>query len=208
MADVWPKHSLAESDPWARRVSEATRSNERDIASLATQVTAQNQGTAASLDALRQQIIGLQEANERLNEANERLNETVEYLRLLSPVSAQSNVGGVSVPQNTWTANSDLRPSVSISTPTGRLRITLSAFLGGCLATFSIPGYVTRDETIGNSGRHLAAYGTSANIVASRQIVLDGLPINAPVTVTAEIYGTATGGGLAGYVGITAEPIP
>lgn len=61
MADVWPKHSLAESDPWARRVSGSAKNNERDIASLRTQSVAQNQATAASLDALRQQIAATQQ---------------------------------------------------------------------------------------------------------------------------------------------------
>lgn len=201
MADVWPKHLTPDDAPWARKVESGVKSNTSDLASLRKWSEAQNQGTAASIDALRQQIAALQDTNQALA-------DTVEYLRSLSPVVAQSGTGGVSVPQNTWTTNGDLRPSVSITSPTGKIRITLSAFLGGCLATFSIPGYVARDASIGNSGRHLAAYGTSTNIVASRQIVLDGLPINTPVTVQAEVYGTAAGGGLAGYVGIIAEPVP
>ena len=59
--ETWPKHYLAESDPWARKVTGATQKAISDIDLIRQNAIAQNQSNAAQFAALAQQISDLAE---------------------------------------------------------------------------------------------------------------------------------------------------
>lgn len=207
MTDVWPKHLTPDDAPWARRVESGVKSAETALQTLGTQVTAQNQGTAASLDALREQIV-------RLQETNAELSATVSYLQSLSVVSTVSGTSLTGVPSGDWTTNAGLRPSITASTPTGRLRIVVSGLIAYSIATYSIPGYVTRSSAyLTTDSSRMMVESVGSLMVWSREVIQDGLPIDTSLTIQGEVWGfsgTPFGGisASAGFIGISAQPIP
>lgn len=135
------------------------------------------------------------------------LQETVDYLESLTVVSAVSASSTISVGNDTWTSNASLRPSLSVTSSTGKLKVTVSAFTSYALATFSIPGYVDRDAQIAGSGWLHQLQNVDGG-AASKSFVVAGLPVGVALTVQAEVRGLSTGSPLAGHVSLIAEVIP
>jgi hypothetical protein len=197
-----------QSQPWGRRVTKKAEDTERGLASLTTQVDLSNKGLAAQLNRLQQQVGELQDVNSELQ-------ETVDLLEALSPVTSASSTGLTGLPAAGWTTDSGLRPSISVSTPTGKLRITLSALLAFGIVTFEIPGYITRSSNFltTDSTRMLMDSVGSLMIATKEVLVTTGLPVSTPFTVQAECYGFSGSpigmiSASAGFVTISAQAIP
>lgn len=179
MVDVWPKHSLAESDPWARKVESGVKSNTSDLASLRKWSEAQNQGTAASLDALRQQIAGLQEANQ--------------YLISLQSAAYAEFPGFISAPAGWYDGGG--KASVVIQSPTGRLDIGFGGATSGGDSWFaySVIGantstvYVSRDSFLGNAARYVAVTGGAGFAPSGFKTAIQSVPTTEPLIVTLEV---------------------
>lgn len=146
-------------------------------------------------------------AVETLQEAVAELQATVAYLESLEVVSAVSSSSTISIANDTWTSNAALRPEVSLTTSTGKLKVTISAFTSYALATFSIPGYVDRDAQIAGSGWLHQLQNVDGG-AASKVFIVGGLPTDSAVTVTAEVRGLSSGSPLAGHVSVIAEVVP
>lgn len=140
--------------------------------------------------------------------AVEELQETVAYLESLRVVSAVSASSTISIGNDTWTSDGDLRPSLTIRTSTGKLRVTVGGFVSYSLITFSIPGYVDRDAQISGSTWLHQLYSASSGMGASKTLLVTGLPLDTDLTVQAEVRGLAAGSPLAGHVSVIAEVVP
>lgn len=132
-----------------------------------------------------------------------------DYLNHLQVVSVASGTGGSSIGNSAWATAGGLRPSLSINSWTGRVKITISGLVSSACATFAIPGYINRDDQVSGTLIFNQLYAGSTGVGASRTFIVSGLPTDGTaITVQAECYGAASGSPLVGYIGIVAEVIP
>jgi hypothetical protein len=193
--------------PWARWNTDVTQKLTTGLDSLGTRVAAGNDATAANLGRLQQTITELTATVTTLSETVDTQAALIEYLTALAPVSAASSNAGGSVPNGSFTTDPTLMPSLTVSTPTGRLKITVSAQMINALVTFSIPGYITAASQVAgiNIVKQLSAISFTT---ASYVHIVDGLPVNTALTVQAECYGIGSSPSpLVGAPTITAEPV-
>lgn len=122
----------------------------------------------------------------------------------ISPLVTTENFGDATVApvmRETWATSN--RPTVTIRTPSGRVRVTVTATLltgveGMMVATYSIPGTVERTGQIGyilGTGTGLHGLMATTRTTGSFSQVVQGLPTDVPITVNFECYSSGADGG-------------
>lgn len=185
----------------------------RDLAAVGAELAElrRRTDTALTFDSgqLFKQLEQINTALSEIQSTQADLAATVEFLQALTPLSAAGSGSGATGLVG-WTSSGALRPSVSVSTPTGSILVTTSATLNLAVATFSIAGYVDRDAMISGANQWSQAYsgaiGDGATVTRSQ--VITGLPVNSPFTVQAEVYGFHAVNAFVVGVSIMAQPIP
>lgn len=158
---------------------------------------------------LQEQAAILEQQQAAIQAVQTQQADQIAYLASLTVNTAKSNLGITTFGPG-WAPNNDLRPSVSVRTSTGKLRITVSATIGNAFVVYSIPGHVTRDSLVAGTGLFdalVAGADVNHTFGSSRQFIATGLPTNTTLTVTAEPYSTISTG-FAARVGIAVEVIP
>lgn len=200
MSDAPPESSLGPlNQNWRRWIeSIIARLGKRLEEKYNNDIVNSFKATGSSLRLLSGQVSDLQTAQITLSAQQA-------YLSGL-PISAYSSgTTSQSIAAGNWMSSG--QPSVTITTPTGKLKVTVSAFVSSSagatsMATFSIPGYISRTNQISalfpsftGTGNAFAVSATSNSSTGGSYVQLvTNLPTDTPVTVTFEFAATAAAG--------------
>lgn len=96
-------------------------------------------------------------------------------------------------PSGVWTTNPALRLSATVISPSGKIRVTISAYGAGALITYSIPGVRAREVGTDNPYAQLLLTDETTGENSSARTWIQDVPAGAPTTVTVECFGLRAG---------------
>jgi hypothetical protein len=176
---------------------------ERDIRELGPSIARSFGGTVQAIQAAQAALTATQAA---LTITQADLAAQVTRLTALIPVSTATSAV-VRTIATLWTDDPIIRPSVTITPTTGRVRIVLGAFVQEALGTYSIAGLVTRDSQIVSGAYYTNLFIAGGASGASREWYLSGLTVGVPITVQAEFYGLSSTASEVGSPSISVQNI-
>jgi len=98
------------------------------------------------------------------------------------------------VASDLWTTDGALRPSTTITSASGLIRITVSAYGAGALVTYSIAGVRDRGEAIANwAAKTAELLLTDVSEASTSRTWIQFIPQNVAATVRVECYGLRPG---------------
>lgn len=111
----------------------------------------------------------------------------------------QARLGAVAPPptepvaSNAWTTIPALRPSVTLSAASGKIRISISAYGRGALVTYSIAGVRAREEGGANPTSQILLTSDQYGESTSTRSWVQAVPESREVTVYVECFGRLAG---------------
>ncbi|TFC20196.1 hypothetical protein [Cryobacterium sp. MDB2-10] len=196
----------ASEDTQLRRVADL----ERDVRELGPSIAISFNPVIKSIQdtqatqAAQQVTLASQQATLTAQQA--QITAQVAALTALVPVSTATSAV-VRTIATLWTDDPIIRPSVTITPTTGRVRIVLGAFIQEALGTYSIAGIVTRDSQILGGKYYTNLFIAGGASGASREWYLSGLTVGVPITVQAEFYGLSSTASEVGSPSITVQNV-
>jgi hypothetical protein len=169
-----------DSQQWARNMDKTNRASQQALAR--TTMELQNTDRA------------LQSSITRLNVVLDQIRIRNEYLLSLIVKSSSTRTGDTVIPVNGWSTTAAIRPSVTVTSPSGRIAITISAYGHNAMMTYSIAGVVDRADSVSsylNQSAQLVLPGGSATGSSQKEWV-QNVPVNTPILVQAEAFGVGT----------------